>query len=184
MPRCGLALFLALALCSPVFAQEHGLSDEQVRALNTLRQRIETIDDLRARERIDDELAGRERAYYLEQVAEITSGVSTTDELGALCDRYAAEESGLERLWGWFTFLHLVWLIVGVLLLVALCWLASLYLVPLIKKVPRVVIEGVLYLACAAAIVDMSMSGWPVRRRKESPASDALMNACAKKPSR
>jgi hypothetical protein len=44
-------------------------------------------------------------------------------------------------------------LIVGVLLVLALGWLARLYLVPLIKKIPRVVIEGALYLACVAAVI-------------------------------
>lgn len=156
MPRRafgGLALFLALVVCSPVFSQDRELTSEQIRALNTLRQRIETIDDLLARKRIDDELAKQERAHYLAQVAQVTSQASTYEELSALCGRYTDEESALQQVWGWFTFMHLVWLIVGIMLVVALWWLASLYVVPLIKKIPRVLIEGVLYLACAAAVI-------------------------------
>jgi hypothetical protein len=49
--------------------------------------------------------------------------------------------------------MHVVWIMVGALLLVALGWLASLYVVPLVKRLPRVVIEGALYAACAAAVI-------------------------------
>ncbi|MBL4848896.1 MAG: hypothetical protein JKY65_25520 [Planctomycetes bacterium] len=153
MPRWApLALFLILALAGPAFSEE-ALSDEQVRALQTLRLRIETVDDLLARERISPDLAREERAFYLGQVAQVTSGVTTPAELNALCEQHEAQPSALEGFWGWFTFLHTLWLIVGVLLVVALAWLASLYLIPLIKKVPPVVIEAVLYGACVAAVL-------------------------------
>lgn len=147
-----IALLLLFAVGAPAFGEE-SLSEDQVRALQTLRQRLETLDDLLARERIPAVLAEQERSHYLGQVAEITSGAGTYAELVTLCEGHEPKPGALSSLWGWFSFLHTVWLIVGVLLVVALWWLASLYLVPLIKRMPRVVIEAVLYAACVAAVL-------------------------------
>ena len=152
-------LLAAFGLAAPARAQDappaqrEELSAEQLRALRSLRERLLTLDDLQARGRIDPEFGARERAHYLGEVAQVTSSVSTPEELSALCERYREESNALARLWGWFSFLRLIWLAVGVLLATALWWLAALYLVPLIKRLPPVVIELGLYLVCGAAIV-------------------------------
>ena len=155
-----LLLLQATSLCAPTWAQEapaalphQELSREALESLRVLRERIATVDDLSARGRINEDLARAEREHYMGQVARVTSEVQTPAELVALCERHRDEASSLSRLWGWFSFLRLIWLTVGLLLVTALWWLASLYLVPLVKRLPPAVIEVALYLVCGAAIV-------------------------------
>lgn len=140
---------LLLLLPSAALAQEPAdLEDAQVEALLRVLVQVETVEDLAQRGRISAEVAARERTHYLGQVAQITSHTLTLDDLRAL------RGPGQGRSWrGYLTFLNLLWLLVGVFLLIALGWLTGLYVVPLVAKLPKPVIEAILYAACGAFVL-------------------------------
>lgn len=100
----------------------------------TIRDRIAAVDDLESRGVLTAEQAEQQRAFYVERASEI-----------------AGEPMTLEKIEGWsslqrfFTFVNVVYVLAGILLVIALGWLFAIYILPILAEMPPEVWEVLLY---------------------------------------
>lgn len=128
----------------PIVAQEIPADD----ALRQIYYQILTIDDLQARGILPDDTAAAQREYYLAQTATITGTPLTWDELTA----HIAPDSPPETS-GFFNFVNIIWFIASLLIVIALGWLARLYLLPILRRIPLRVYEKLVYAACILSML-------------------------------
>lgn len=138
-----LALALTLCLSSGVDPQE--LDPAQYEDLQRIEIQVQTVEELQARGRLSPKVAAQEIERYLAGTATIAGAPFDRAQLKVALA--APDASGL------FDFVDIVWIVIGALLFIAALGLAGLYLVPLIRRLPKPVIELLVYLACAAFLI-------------------------------
>ncbi|HEY9657054.1 MAG TPA: hypothetical protein V6C65_01220 [Allocoleopsis sp.] len=161
--KCFILLYLIVQLCFPQAAlaqsipsnltQPH-LTQPQRQELLQIQQHLLTLKDLQQRGVISPDVVHSQQRYYLNQAIEITQHPLTLVQLTALS---LADTPTSEGRWhhikGFLTFVNIVLFTASILLVVALSWLCQLYLVPLLRRIPPVGYELLLYATCLASIV-------------------------------
>jgi hypothetical protein len=143
-----LRLCLLLVFClfygSPSMAQD--MPDET--ALRQIYFQVVTIHDLQARGILTPDEATAQRDYYLAQTENITGTRLTFEQLAT---RIIPSDTPPPT--GFFNFVNIIWFIASILIVVALSWLARLYLFPILRRIPLRVYEKLIYLACLVSMV-------------------------------
>lgn len=142
------ALVLALLLALAPAAR----ADEPAPDLLRLLHRIDTVQDLHARGLLTAEVAAAEERAALASAAEVAGRTLSLDDLRAL-EGPATTTATKKKAEGFNAFVIVMWVIAALLVVLAAGWLTVLYLVPLVLRVPRVVLEGLVWAACLAATV-------------------------------
>jgi len=124
------------------------LNDTQLEALRSLSYRVDTVNDLETRGAIDAAQADRWEADYLAEAAQIAGEPVELEQL-------LQARTVLEQGWfaGYFDFVHILWVVVGALVLVGGLGLVAYYVVPFIKDLPRVVHEVLAWAGCLALVI-------------------------------
>lgn len=157
-----LALLVLLGVLLPrgALAQGagEGLSGAQIEALVMVQGRLETVADLEERGVLSAEVAGAQRAFYLGEAEAIVGRPVDSSELIALLVAVTragqeAQPGTLERVTGFLTFVNVIWVTSSILLVVAVGWLLQLYLLPLLRLIPLVVYELLIYVGCLGFLV-------------------------------
>ncbi len=134
------------------------LTPDQVRGLLEVRHALALLDDLGRRGVVSPAVADAERGRQRARAAEILGGQEGIDAALADVEGYlglfAPPAGGAPpRVKGWFSFVHILWVMAGGLLVVSLGWLTRLYLVRILAVIPPSAYEGLIYLACVASMV-------------------------------
>lgn len=106
---------------------------------------LTTVDDLESRGILSSSEAQAERSYYLAQAETLTGKSITRHEL----------ESQLfddTSWWRFISFVNIIWVFASLIIVLSLSLLFVRYIVPLLKMIPIVVYEIILYLACIGLI--------------------------------
>ena len=140
-----LSLALALTLCLSSGVDPQELDPAQYQDLQKIEIQVQTVEELRARGHLSSKVASQEIDRYLALTTTIAGAPLDRAQLKAALA--APDASGL------FDFVDIVWIVIGALLFIAALGLAGLYLVPLIRKLPKPVIELLVYMACAAFLI-------------------------------
>jgi hypothetical protein len=134
------------------------LSEAQIQALIEIKYSLATVDDLPARGILSASAAEGEREYYLSKASHILGTPVERVQLLRLLDRLdrsqPAEDLGIQqRFKGFLTFVNIIWVLSSILLVIALAWLTKLYLLPILKRIPAVVYERLVYIVCWVFII-------------------------------
>lgn len=161
--KCLILLSLIVQLCFPQAALADSISSNSTQTLLTQTQRQEllqiqqhliTLNDLQQRGIITPDVVRSQQRYYLDQATAIAQQPLTLTQLIALpVSDSPASQSGWQRLQGFLTFANIVLFTASILLVVAVGWLCHLYLVPLLRQIPPIGYELLLYGICLATIV-------------------------------
>jgi hypothetical protein len=135
-------VLLAFIILPGARAQEAGLDEEQRRTLERVLIQLETLDSLDA----TDQIRAR-KTLLLAEASQVTSGALTsTDQVRTLVASGPADRS-------YFDFLDVLWVFVGLTITVAVLGLAGLYLSPLLRRLPREVVEALGWASSLLAIL-------------------------------
>ena len=140
-------VILIFLLCLPVLGQETEATPEPSYSLETIYYSLQTIRDLEGREILSASNAQEQREFYLEQ-AELLTGEKLTE--GEITTRLF--DSGLGEWTRFITFVNIIWVFASLIIVLSCVWLFILYIVPILKRVPVIVYEVLLYLLVAAFI--------------------------------
>jgi hypothetical protein len=131
----------------PLLAQDSETTPEPAYSLEKIFYALETIHDLQAREILSANEAEVQRDFYLSQ-AEIITGESLTEN--DIATRLF--DSGLQSWWRFITFVNIIWVFASLIIVLSGVWLFKLYILPLLKLVPMIVYELLLYVLAATFI--------------------------------
>lgn len=109
---------------------------------------LETIDDLELRSVLSPEEALQQQIYYLSLAENIIGEPVTGLELEA----YLFENTS-DNWWRFISFVNIIWVFASIIIVLSLALLFVRYVLPLLKMIPIIVYEIILYLACVAFIV-------------------------------
>lgn len=142
MKRIFLVFLILLSLTLAVSAQDRSFSLEQID------HALRTIDDLEIREVLSAEEALTQENYYLTQAETIIGESVTRAELST----YLAQNR-VDNWWRFISFVNIIWIFASVIIVLSTSLLFVRYVVPILKRVPIIVYEIILYLACAGFIL-------------------------------
>lgn len=139
-----LVLLVLIALTAlPAWGQAPALDPRQHETLERILIQLELLDSLSA----TDEVRAR-RSQALAEASQVTSeSVTTTEQVRGLVARGLAA-----RTRGYFDFIDVLWVFVGLTITVSVLGLAAVYLKPLLERLPREVLEGLGWAVSHAAI--------------------------------
>ena len=153
-----LSLFL---LINPVLAQdveqnippgEATLNEEQHQEINSILTQLKLLDSL---PKTKETIEARDR--LLGEASQITGTQATTAQVQLVYD--LGYTSWSKKLGSYFSFINVLWVFVGLILLIAFLGLFGQYLWPLIELFPPELIELVAWIACLTAAF-VSPSYW------------------------
>lgn len=153
------ALSLIIQLCcSPIaLAQpvQVALSQTQLQELVQIQHHFVTLNDLQQRGIITTDVVRSQQNYYLNQATAIVGQPMTQTQLVTLIasDRSPSSPEFWQQTRRFLTLVNIVLFTASLLLVVALVWLSKLYLVPILRRVPPLVYEWLIYIACLSMIV-------------------------------
>ena len=167
MMRRLISLFLAiifwLSTPSVSLAQNNinnldNLPLEKVQELISIRHSITTIDELQKRDVLSETQAITETKYYLEKSQLIVGEKLSLEEIIQLTNNYEIVTPGsqrniIQRIAGFVTLTNITLTVAAILLVLAVGWLGTLYLAPIVKLIPLWVYQTTAYLVCFAAII-------------------------------
>jgi hypothetical protein len=139
-----LILICCLFFTFPSFAQDTEVQEPT--SLLQIHYALQTIDDLEARGILSQDEAEAQRAYYLQAAETLTGETLSREEISA---RAFESDSGILR---FFSFVNVLWALASLIIVLSLGWLFVMYIVPLLKRVPMIVYEILLYLLAFAFI--------------------------------
>ncbi len=135
-------LIIVLLSCT-IFVQAQ--NSTSILSLTDVYYALNTVDDLEAREILSSSEARSQRRYYLVQ-AELIAGESIT---------HLELESQLFNdtpWWRFISFVNIIWVFASLIIVLSLSLLFVRYIVPMLKMIPIVIYEIILYLACFGLI--------------------------------
>jgi hypothetical protein len=139
-----LILICYLFFAFPIFAQE--TETQEPTSLLQIHYALQTIDDLEVRGILSQDEAEAERAFYLQAAESLTGERLSRDQIS---ERAFSSDSGILR---FFSFVNVLWALASLIIVLSLGWLFAIYIVPLLKRVPMIVYELLLYLLAFAFI--------------------------------
>lgn len=140
---------LIFFICLPVLAQDTGDSSTPKYSLETIYYALETIHDLEARHVLSANDAQKQRDFYLEQAQVLTGEKLSESDIAA---RLFDNSGGLSSWLRFVTFVNIIWVFASIIIVLSSIWLFITYLLPILKRVPVIIYEVLLYLAAAAFI--------------------------------
>ncbi len=148
----------SLSLAQNYINNLDNLPPEKAQELISIRYSINTIDELEKRGVLSETQATTETKYYLEKSQLIVGEKLSLEQIIKLTDRYeivtpGSQTSIIQKIAGFVTFTNIILTAAAVLLVIAVGWLASLYLIPILRLIPGWGYEIIIYLACFAAIL-------------------------------
>ncbi|MDJ0520397.1 MAG: hypothetical protein QNJ74_30470 [Trichodesmium sp. MO_231.B1] len=134
------------------------LPPEKVQELISIRHSITTIDELEKRGVLSETQVTTETRYYLEKSQLIVGEKLSLEEIIQLTNNYEIVTPGsqtniIQKVAGFVTFTNIILTAAAILLVSAVGWLASLYLIPILTLIPGWGYEIIIYLVCFGAIV-------------------------------
>lgn len=136
-------LIVVLMVSSAIFVQAQNTTTTL--SLTDVYYALTTVDDLETRGILSSSEAVSQRSYYLAQAEIVTGGSITRLEL----------ESQLfddTSWWRFISFVNIIWVFASLIIVMSLSLLFVRYIVPLLKMIPIVVYEIILYFACFGLI--------------------------------
>lgn len=140
-----ISIALILFFILPVLAQDNEPAPKPDYTLEDIFYALETIDDLQVREILSNTEAQTQRDYYLSQVEIITGETLTKNEI-------ATQLFNNANWWRFISFINIIWVFASLIIVLSCVWLFKLYIVPLLKLIPMIIYEILLYLLVAAFI--------------------------------
>lgn len=135
-------------------AQEANLTKQQANKLRDVSAALETIKTLSDNQILTPERAELASKLYLDDAAKIVGHPVTANELPAILKE---KESLWRQASGLFTFTNILWVVAGILLTVAICWLSGLYLVSILVSIPGPAYELLCYAGISLALTTGNM---------------------------
>lgn len=134
------------------------LPPEQVQELMSIRYSITTIDELQKRGVLSETQATTETKRYLEKSQLIVGETLNLEKIIKLTNSYEIVKPGsqtnvIQKIAGFVTFTNIILTAAAILLVSAVGWLASLYLIPILMLIPGSGYEIIIYLGCFSAIL-------------------------------
>lgn len=123
-------------------------AQDNTSSLEDIHRALRTIDDLELRSVLSPGEALQQQVYYLSQAENIIGEAVTRLELEA----YLFENAS-GNWWRFISFVNIIWVFASIIIVLSLALLFVRYVLPLLKMIPIIVYEIVLYLACAGFIV-------------------------------
>jgi hypothetical protein len=164
MMRRILGLFLCLLIFftswpSSAFAQTNypKLTNNQVQQLTEIKYNLSTLHDLEVRGIINSEVAKTESKYYLNKAETLSNLKLTPEQLTNLLTEYQTYpinpvSTAWQKLTGFLNFVNIIWIASTILLLTAVGWLISIYILPVLFAIPAGFYEFLIYFACLLSI--------------------------------
>lgn len=127
---------IALLFCLQLWGGETALAQDVSTAIETIprQHRLEIVSDLETRDILTPTEANQQRDYYNAQPERSATNL-------------------WQRVQGVFTISHIIWIFSSILLVVSVGWLAQLYLLPLLRVIPKSSYELAAYLICIGTMV-------------------------------
>ncbi|HLO83805.1 MAG TPA: hypothetical protein VK203_02165 [Nostocaceae cyanobacterium] len=159
-----LGVFLCLLILftfqwpSSAFAQTNypNLTNSQIQQLTEIKYNLSTLNDLEMRGVINNETVQSERKYYLNKAKILTNSPLTPEQITNLLEKYQTQEISTPTTWqkftGFFNFVNIIWIASTILLLIAVGWLISIYILPILFAIPAGFYEFLIYVACLLSI--------------------------------
>lgn len=123
-------------------------AQDNTSSLEDIHRALRTIDDLELRSVLSPGEALQQQVYYLSQAENIIGEAVTRLELEA----YLFENAS-GNWWRFISFVNIIWVFASIIIVLSLALLFVRYVLPLLKMIPIIVYEIILYLACAGFIV-------------------------------
>lgn len=124
------------------------IAQDNSSSLEDIHFALKTIDDLEMRGVLSSEEASQQETYYLSQAEVIIGEPVTSQELEAYLFANSAD-----NWWRFISFVNIIWVFASVIIVMSVALLFVRYVVPLLKMIPMIVYEIILYLACAGFII-------------------------------
>lgn len=138
-------LFLLLCFALPIMAQDTPAPDPQ--SLEEIYYGIIAIDNLEARGILESDNAEAQRTYYLIKAEQLTGHSWTLIEL----ERRVGDTS-LQRWLRVLSFVNIIWLLASLMIVLAVGFIFTKYILPILIAIPVIIYEVLLYSACFAFI--------------------------------
>jgi hypothetical protein len=136
-------IILLLAGCTA----ETPVTIESPYTINDLYYYLQAVSDLETRGVLDANNAAAQREFYLD-AAEVITGQRLTEP--QLAD-YLFSNEGQSWL-RFLNFINLIWVFASIIIVLSSVWIFAKYILPLLKRVPVIVYEILLYALCAGFI--------------------------------
>ncbi|MDQ7027282.1 MAG: hypothetical protein Q9P01_01835 [Anaerolineae bacterium] len=132
-----------LAGCSSQSAQ----SNESPYELEDIYYYLQAVSDMESRGVLSSQDAATQRGFYLAE-AQVISGQSLTE--AQVADSIFSDDG---QSWLRFlNFVNLIWVFASLIIVLSSVWIFAKYIFPVLKRIPIIVYEILLYMACAAFI--------------------------------
>lgn len=152
------ALLLLVLGAAPAWADDPAPVGSRAEALAQVRRRVEALDALAAREAAPPALLDEARRLDLALAEAVAGAPLDLEALRAVRDPGRAPTLG-----GWLSFVHVVWAVASLLVVVAGGWLVARHLLPWLHEASPRLLEALLWLLCGGLVVG---AGWcPVEAR-------------------
>ncbi len=115
--------------------------------INDLYYYLQAVADLETRGVLDSDAAAAQREFYLDAAA-VSAGQRLTEP--QLAD-YLFSNEGQSWL-RFLNFINLIWVFASIIIVLSSVWIFAKYILPLLKRIPVIVYEILLYLLCAGFI--------------------------------
>lgn len=138
-----LIIGLLLAGCSSQTAQ----SNDSPYELEDIYDYLQAVTDMESRGVLSTEDAATQRTFYLD-AAQVITGESLTE--AQIADSVFSDDG---QSWLRFlNFVNLIWVFASIIIVLSSVWIFAHYIFPLLKQIPIIVYEILLYMACAGFI--------------------------------
>jgi len=141
-------LFPGISLAENIL---NNLNNQQIQELIEIKASVNTIQELNEKNIISNSVAETEIKQYLDKTESIIKRKIELKELESI--NFQEQQGLLQKVKGFLTFVNIIATLAAILLAIAVAWLVSIYLIPVLKLIPKSVYEILIYLMCFAFII-------------------------------
>jgi hypothetical protein len=147
MPRYWIIMLMGILLLAGCSTQTSTPTNTSIYNLDTLYYYLQAVSDMETSGVLSPADAASQRAFYLQE-AQVINGEPLTE--AQLADHLFSNE---EQSWLRFlNFVNLIWAFASVIIVLSSVWIFAKYIFPILKQIPIIVYEILLYAACAGFI--------------------------------
>jgi hypothetical protein len=128
-------------------------TEQEVKQLVYIKYSLLALDSLQAKKVLSEELASQEKNALMgkaSRILKLTDKIKLTKTLMVIDE--AEGKSFFTRVKGFFSFVNVITILSAILLVIAIGGLVQLYLLDILKRIPLIGYEILIYLACLGAI--------------------------------